>query len=1315
MIPLSFAQQRLWFIDQVDGPTAAYNIPLAMRLRGSVAPEALRDALTDLVRRHESLRTVFAETDGVPHQRILDAATVLVPLPVEEADGDAVHGLLVREAAVPFDLGAEIPLRARLFRLGPDESVLSVVVHHIASDGWSTGPLVRDLGRAYAARRAGTAPVWEELPVQYADYASWQRDVLGTEDDPESELARQSAYWTARLAGLPQEVVPVTDRPRPAEGSGRGAAVPVRIDAELHRRTARLARETRSTSFMVLHAALAVLLREFGAGGDVPVGTVTSGRTDEALHDLVGFFVNTLVLRADLSGEPTFRELLGRVRETDLEAYAHADLPFERLVEIVNPPRTLGLHPLFQVMLSVHQDTGLEFPLGPLTGRIEPVDVPVAKFDLALSLMEHSDGAGGENGVDGELRYSTDLFDRSTAERMAGALVRILDRATAEPDLPVGRIPVLGPEDRERVLGWGRGPDAPEPDRRGFLGLFEAQARRTPTALAVVHGRDRLSYAELDERADRLARLLAARGVTGGRFVALALPRGVDAVAALLGVLKAGAAYVPVDPEYPADRIAYMLDDSRPALLLTSSAVTGLPAVPVPVLRLDDEEVRGLLAEQPAGPPEGVAQDPRNPAYVIYTSGSTGRPKGVVIPCGALADYVSWCARAYPGMSGVAVVPSPLSFDLTVTGLCTPLTVGGCVCLSSVTAPTDDELSGVAAFPATFLKATPSHVAILDEAEAGFSPSGELLLGGESLSTEMLELWRARNPKSTVFNVYGQTETTVNCTEYRIEPGRKTPPGVLPVGRPQARQGVYVLNSALELVPPGVVGEIHVTGAGLAHGYLNRPGLTAERFVADPFGAPGGRMYRTGDLGRWNKDGDLEFAGRADQQVKINGFRVELGEIEAVVAGHPGVGAAAVVLQEAGETRRLVAYAVPAEPGTAPDPAGLREHAARALPAHMVPAAVVIVPELPLTPNGKLDRKALPQPGPAPSGVRAAPRTPVEAELCALFAEVLGTGGVGPDEDFFALGGHSLLGIRLMRRIGERLGASLRIRDLFEEPTAAGLARRIAAGPRRDAFDVLLPLRAPGGEPPLFCFHPGGGVAWCYSGLLGRIDREVPVYGLQARGLTDPSARPDSLEAMARDYAERVRAVQPHGPYRLLGWSFGGLVAHAVAALLQEAGEEVGLLAMLDTFPSSRITGESGPEGPDPASADTLRQLLADLRQTREEGAEPAAVRRRVDALAAAIGGLDGIDGDELPRVIETILHHQELREEHVPPRFRGDLLYFTAGRERPSDAPTARCWEPFVTGRVRDVPLDCLHGEMMGPSVLDAVAPVVQEALGSR
>ncbi|MGW6349727.1 condensation domain-containing protein, partial [Streptomyces sp. NPDC055080] len=755
MIPLSFAQQRLWFIDQAEGPTAAYNIPLAIHLRGSIVPEALRAALTDVVKRHESLRTMFVDIDGVPHQQILDAEAAHVPFRVVESGEEAARDLLVREAAAPFDLSAGIPLRALLCRVGPRESVLSLVIHHIASDGWSTGPLVRDLGTAYAARCTGAAPEWTELPVQYADYAIWQRDVLGTEGDPESDLARQSAYWSKRLAGTPQEATPVTDRPRPAVGSGRGAAVPVRIDADLHRRMAGLARETRATPFMVLHAALAVLLREFGTGDDVPIGTVTSGRTDDALHDLIGFFVNTLVLRTDVSADPTFRELLARVRETDLEAYAHADLPFERLVELLKPARSLALHPLFQVMLSVHQDADLEFAVGPLAGRLVPVDVPVAKFDLALSLMERSDGAGAARGIDGELRYSTDLFDRATAERMAAALLRILDGATAAPDVPVGRIPVLGPEDRERVLDWGRGPAGPEPDPGGFLGLFEAQARRTPTAMAVVHGRTRLSYAELDARANSLARLLRRQGVDNGQFVALALPRGTDAVTAMIGVLKAGAAYVPIDPEYPADRIAFMLDDARPALLLTSHAVTGLPAVRMPVLRLDDEATLSRLAQLPATPPEGAVQDPRHPAYVIYTSGSTGRPKGVVIPRSALADYVSWCANAYPGMSGVAVVPSPLSFDLTVTGLCTPLTVGGCVCLASVTEPTDDELAGVASFPATFLKATPSHVAILDEAEAGFSPSGELLLGGESLSAEMLENWRVRHPKATVFNVYG--------------------------------------------------------------------------------------------------------------------------------------------------------------------------------------------------------------------------------------------------------------------------------------------------------------------------------------------------------------------------------------------------------------------------------------------------------------------------------------------------------------------------------------------------------------------------------
>ncbi|MEU5775093.1 non-ribosomal peptide synthase/polyketide synthase [Streptomyces venezuelae] len=1048
-VPLSFAQRRLWFLNRLESAGALYNMPVVLRLRGTLDHDALHAALNDVVGRHESLRTVFPENDGEAHQVVLD--TWNVPLPVTETDEHELPDLLKEAARDGFDLDRELPVRAALFRLGETEHVLALLLHHIAGDGWSMGPLAQDLGAAYAARLDGTAPAWEPLPVQYADYALWQRELLGDEDEPGTLAHTQLDHWRHALAGLPDELDLPTDRPRPAVTTHAGGRVDVAWDAELHASIAEFARESSSSVFMVVQAALAALLNRLGAGDDIPIGSPIAGRTDEALDHLIGFFTNTLVLRTDVSGQPTFRDLLDRVRTTNLDAYAHQDVPFERLVELLNPTRSRARHPLFQVLLALQNTPESDLELPGLTFAVEPADAGVAKFDLSFNVREHH-GDRGPGGIAGTLEYNGDLFDHGTAAALATRLERVLRALLADPDAPVSRADVLDEDERRRVLtewndtsGEVRATTLPE--------LFEAQAARTPDAVAVAHGTERLTYAELDALADGVARRVTEHGAGPEDLVAIALPPSPLLLAALLGAAKAGAAYLPVDTGYPADRIAYMLDDAAPVLLLTTEETVRDRAELNAVAPLFVDTIAPVSdgpgdARRASGP-----LLPHHPAYVIYTSGSTGTPKGVVVEQRNLVDYLEWAGASYPSAGGSALLHSSVSFDMTVTALLTPLTVGGRVTVGSL----DD--TGLPDTAPTLLKATPSHLPILEALPQHASPTGDLLLAGEALTAGVLDTWRAAHPTVAVRNVYGPTETTVSCAEHRVAPGEELPSGPLPIGRPLANTRFYVLGSGLRPVPAGVPGELYVAGDGVARGYLGRPGLTAERFVACPFGAPGERMYRTGDLVRWNTDGELEYLGRADDQVKVRGFRIEPGEIAAVIERHPSVARAAVVVREDRDgDKRLVAYVVPADPGDlvrGVDQGEVRAHVAASLPEYMVPAAVVTLDALPLTPNGKLDRRTLPAPDyaavTAGKGSRA-PRTPREEVLCGLFAEVLGVDRVGIDDSFFDLGGHSLLATRLVSRIRTALGVELPLTALFDAPTVAGLAGLSGADDARPAL-----------------------------------------------------------------------------------------------------------------------------------------------------------------------------------------------------------------------------------------------------------------------
>jgi amino acid adenylation domain-containing protein len=1061
-VPLSFAQQRLWFLEQYHGPGTAYNLPFAWRLHGQVNTDALTAALDDVVARHESLRTVFPVEGGQPYQEVIPAGRaseqVVAGFTVTAAGRAELAGLVEAAAGYVFDLAAELPVRAWLFTLADEDHVLVLLCHHIASDGWSMRVLMADLATAYAARREGRAPDWPDLPVQYADYTLWQRDLLGGDQDPGSVVSGQVGYWREQLAGLPEELVLPADRPRPAEPSQRGGVVRWRLaDAGLHAELAGLAREHQATVFMVVLAGLAAVLSRLGAGTDIPVGAPVAGRSDEALDDLVGFFVNTLVLRADVAGDPGFAELVGRVRETVLAAQARQDVPFERLVEVLNPTRSAARHPLFQVMLADEDVGAVDWQLPGLRVRPEPVPAGAVKFDLTLAFAQDRDADGAPAGISASFEYAADLFDPATVQALAARLTRLLRQAAAAPARPLSTLDVLTRAERRELAHWNDTarviPEVTLPE------LFEAQAARTPDAPAVVHVGVTLSYAELNARANRLARLLIDRGAGPEGLVAIAMPPSAGLIVAVLAVLKSGAAYVPVDPAYPADRVGFLLADTCPvAVLTTALAGQGLPGE-APRVALDDPGIVAALSGLADGDLVGAERSgqlgPSSPAYVIYTSGSTGRPKGVVIEHRSLVNYLA-AAEGYPGAARGALLHSPVSFDLTVTGLFGPLVSGGCVVVADL-----EGAAGAGGAGFGLVKVTPSHLPLMGRV-AGWAAEGDLVVGGEALSGPMLRDVRERYPLVTVVNEYGPTEATVGCVRFWVRPGDELPSGAVPIGRPMWNTRVFVLDEGLGLVPPGVAGELYVAGSGLARGYLGRPGLTGERFVACPSGAAGERMYRTGDLARWNGAGELEYLGRVDDQVKIRGFRVEPGEVEAVLAGLPGVAAAAVAVREdqPGD-KRLAGYVVPAA-GAVLDPAGLRAAAGLALPGYMVPAVVVVLEALPLTGNGKLDRRALPAPEYAAGGGRA-PATARERVLCEVFAQVLGLDRVGAEDSFFDLGGHSLLATRLVSRVRAVLGAELAIRAVFEHPTPAALAQVLdgAAAARPPLVRMPRPERLP--------------------------------------------------------------------------------------------------------------------------------------------------------------------------------------------------------------------------------------------------------------
>ncbi|WP_279636870.1 non-ribosomal peptide synthetase [Corallococcus llansteffanensis] len=1174
-LPLSFAQQRLWFIDQLVPGASTYNVPSILRLEGELHLEALRQSLTELVRRHEALRTCFPSRQGQPFQRIASPTDLPLPTvdlsPLGEAALDEARRLASAEAQRPFDLASGPLVRALLLKLSLTEHVLVFTLHHIVSDGWSRGVLVREVAALYSAFSQGLPSPLPELPVQYADYALWQRSWLHGD-----VLEAQLSYWRQRLADAsPLELS--TDFPRPAVQSFHGGLVPLRLAPPLAQALKALGQREGVTPFMLLLASFQVLLSRYAGQEDVRVGTPIAGRTHAETEGLIGFFVNTLVLRSLVAPGASFHHLLQQVREASLGAYAHQDVPFERLVEDLRPQRDLTRPPLFQALFAL-QNTSM--PALQLPGlALRPLDVEghSVKAELELFLFEST------NGFEGSLSYNTALFAPATVQRMARHFGALVEALVAHPEAPLASASMLSLDEQRQVLLDWNDTHTDFPRDATLPELFQAQARRTPDAVALVFGEDCITYRQLEERANQLAHALISMGVTPGTPVALGLERSFDLIVALLAVVKAGAAYVPLELAHPRERLALLLEDCASPLLLTHSSLKDrLPCFAGRILLLDSEEA-SLFARQPTHAPN-VPTAAESLAYVMFTSGSTGRPKGVLVPHRGVVRLVCGSSFIDFGPQHSFLQLAPAAFDASTLEIWGALLHGARLVLAPPHALSIEELA------ALLRRHAPSTLwltAALFEQVALHQPDTlarvpQLLVGGDVLPAEHVRQHLSRLPPGAVLvNGYGPTENTTFSTTHTLH-SRSDFGHAVPIGRPLSQSTTYVLDASLRPVPVGVPGELFVGGAGLAWGYLHRPELTAERFIPHPFATtPGEHLYRTGDKARWLADGTLQFLGRTDHQVKLRGFRIEPGEVEAALRRIPAVAEALVLAREdVPGDKRLVAYVVPSSPLTEDLAEKLRAQLQQQLPGYMVPSAFVVLEALPLTPNGKVDRKALPAPDAAASlGRYVAPRTPLEQLIAQAFAEVLRLERVSAEADFFDLGGHSLLAVQLMALLRERTGRALPLSALFQGSTVERLAALLSPSEGKRPLGPNLARLDTGDSErrPLFLVHGGGGGVLSYADLVRHLGNDRPVYGLFAPGIEDGDLPPSSMESLARLYLEQVRDVQPQGPYRLAGWSLGGLVVYEMARQLQALGEPVELLALLDSLAPS---GEPDPEPP---------------------------------------------------------------------------------------------------------------------------------------
>jgi amino acid adenylation domain-containing protein len=1181
-LPLSFAQQRFWFIEQLSAESAVNNLRLAFSLIGRLDLNALTLSLTEIVRRHEILRTTFEVVAGQPTQVINHDLTLTLPiidlqhlLAVDalgerlcHREQEAQHQLnLVAQA--PFDLDRGPLLRVNLIRLDPDQHQMILVMHHIISDGISIELFLQELTALYTAFVQNLPSPLSDRPIQYADFAVWQQQRLASDI-----FTAQLNYWNQQLGGtLPILQLP-TDRPHLPLQTAKGGYQFLQLPTDLAEALKLLSQKAGVTLFMTLLAAFQTLLHRYSGQTDIIVGTPTAGRNRPEIAGTIGCFINTLALRTNLDGNPSFQQLLGRVQQVALAAYAHQDLPFEKLIEELNPIRDLSRSPIFQVMFLFEQTTSDDWTLPELI--VTEIEVPstIANFDLVLDLQATADG------IEGGIEYNTDLFDAATIKRLIGHFQTLLTGIVANPTQQIADLPLLTPAEQQQILVEWNDTQIDYP-HLCIHQLFEAQVKRTPTNIAVVCGNDHVTYHQLNCRANQLADRLQQVGVTVNVLVGICLERSIDLVVGLLGILKAGGAYLPLDPNYPLARLSYMLADAGVEILLTQpELLAALPSHQLQVVCLDpgwseltdDRSEHVEYQTQRAVTPDCLA-------YVLYTSGSTGQPKGVAIEHRNVVNFLT-AMRHSPGLqpTDILTAVTTISFDIAALEFFLPLIVGAKVIVVSreIAIDADRLLTHLIASQTTVMQATCTTWQLL--LAAGWSATYPLkvLCGGEPLPAGLAHQILATG--SELWNLYGPTEATVWSTIAQIFIPNTTTTSinqVTTIGRPIANTQIYILNPQLQPVPIGIPGELYIGGAGVIRGYLNRPELTAEKFSPNPFSTdPSAHIYKTGDLARYWSDGQIEFLGRIDDLVKVRGCRIELGEIEATLAQHPLVSQAVVINKEITPgNQSLIAYLVPHQDRsiTTND---IRSFLSNRLPEYMLPSIFVLLESFPLTANGKIDRRALPLPDRAnaePAETFSPPKDGLELQLTKIWERVLGIRSIGTNDNFFNLGGHSLLAVQLFAEIEKTYGRNLPLATLFHSPTVEQVANILRQDQASTTWSSLVPIATSGSKQPLFCVHAVGGNVLEYYPLAAYLGSDQPIYGLQSLGLDGVQVPLTQIEAIAIRYIHEIQTVQPHGPYFLAGYSFGALLAFEIACQLEQQGEKIDLVALIDQSAPSLV------------------------------------------------------------------------------------------------------------------------------------------------
>jgi amino acid adenylation domain-containing protein len=1163
-LPLSFAQQRLWFVNQISPDSTAYNLLDALRLDGSPNLVALEQSLSELLRRHEILRTTFPLINGQPVQLIAPPTPVNLPIHnfqdlSTEVQTDRLRTMAIDRAAQPFDLAVGPLVQFTLVQLSDREYVLLLKMHHIIYDGWSLSIFFRELSQLYAAFAQGLPSPLPELSIQYADFTVWQRQWLTG-----AVLDRQLNYWQQQLAGVPPTIELPTDRQRSPIQTFAGGAECFQLDLDLTHRLKQLSQDSAATLFMTLLAAFLVLISRYTGQTDLVVGTPIANRNNAAIEQLMGFFANTLALRGDLAGNPSFRDLLAQVRQTTLSAYAHQDLPFEMLVEKLQPDRDLSRNPLVQVMFSLQNAPQSAADLSGLTIQSLPLPLDITvRFDLEVNYWETAAG------LEGVWAYNTDLFEPTTIKRIGAHFHTLVTAIVTNPELRIAELPLLSPAQLHQLAIEWNDTQANYPDDQCIHQLFEQQVERSPAAVAVIFESQQLTYQELNTRANQLAHHLISLGVGADVLVGICVERSIDTIVGLLGILKAGGAYVPLDPEYPAERLQFMLDDAQISVLLTQQRlIHKLPTDRAQLICLDTDWQS--IARSLTNPLASVGAT--NLAYAIYTSGSTGQPKGVEITHRGVNRLVMGVDYVRLDASQRLLQLASIAFDAATFEIWGALLHGARCILFPGTMPTAKTLSDeINKHGITTLWLTAALFnSIVDRDSQALSGIQQLLIGGEALSVAHVRRAAENLPSTQIINGYGPTESTTFTCCYPIPHQLKPEIASIPIGRPIANTQIYILDRYLQPVAVGMPGELHIGGDGLARGYLNRAELTQQQFIPNPVSTdPNSRLYKTGDLARYLPDGNIEYLGRIDNQVKIRGFRIELGEIEAVLSQHPNVQVACVIAREdtPGE-KQLVAYLVPQTEVT-PTVSELRQFLANKLPGYMVPTAFVFLESLPVTQNGKVDRRALKAPTDNNNLDKfVEPRNQLELQLVQIWSKILKVDKVGVQDNFFDLGGHSLLAPYLMAEIKQQFGKDIPIVTLFQHPTIDQLAPVVQTDADYAISPCLVPIQPNGSKPPFFCLPGAGGRPFYFYHLGHYLGADQPLYSFQNH--LDGELTPvNGIEDMARNYIRAMQTIQPQGPYFLGGHSYGGNVAFEMAQQLVQQGHVVALLVVIDASAST--------------------------------------------------------------------------------------------------------------------------------------------------